>query len=343
MLNSAELDEIIDRTDLAKEISSAPILITGGTGFIGSWLVSVLNKMSDNSLLKNPIYVLTSDKAKAQRVFNHQNYKKIVICTLEELKNQVLNKTVKGFGYVFHGATSTKYSTNDEKNDFKRTLNFTAEILDMIKMSGSVPNFINLSSGAVYETPSNYMKFLETNSPITETSSLTLYGKSKLKMEQMVISADSEGIVTGSNPRLFTFFGYGLPLNSHFAIGNFVQSAATKNQIEVNGSLQTVRSYLYITDLITQLFSLLTKPTLNTLHIGGAIPITIGELASQVSALYNDCPIIASNKDVQPNYYLPEVEKTEKYLGVSEKISLATGLKRWKETLNFGNLNSQTN
>jgi hypothetical protein len=46
---------------------------------------------------------------------------------------------------------------------------------------------------------------------------------------------------------------------------------------------------------------------------------------------------------VQPNYYLPEVEKTEKYLGVSEKISLATGLKRWKETLNFGNLNSQTN
>ena len=343
MLNSSELEEIIDRTNLAGEISSAPILITGGTGFIGSWLVGVLNKMSDNTLIKNPIYVLTSDKAKAQRVFNDLNCKKIVIYTLEELKNQVLNKTVKGFGYVFHGATSTKYSTNDEKNDFNRTLNFTAEILDMIKMSGSVPNFINLSSGAVYETPSNYIRFPETNSPIIETSSLTLYGKLKLKMEQMVISADSEGMVIGSNPRLFTFFGYGLPLNSHFAIGNFVQSAAMTNKIEVDGSLQTVRSYLYITDLITQLFSLLTKPTLNTLHIGGAMPITIGELASQVSAHFNDCPIIASNKDVQPNYYLPEVEKTEKYLGVSEKISLDIGLKRWKEALKFENLNRQTN
>ena len=45
MLNSSELDEIIDRTNLAGEITSAPILITGGTGFIGSWLVGVLNKM----------------------------------------------------------------------------------------------------------------------------------------------------------------------------------------------------------------------------------------------------------------------------------------------------------
>ena len=107
------------------------------------------------------------------------------------------------------------------------------------------------------------------------------------------------------------------------------------NKIEVNGSLQTLRSYLYITDLITQLFSLLIKPTLNTLHIGGTIPKTIGELASQVSAHFNGCPIIASNKDAQPNYYSLEVENTEKYLGVSEKTSLDIGLKRWEESLKF--------
>ena len=152
-------------------------------------------------------------------------------------------------------------------------------------------------------------------------------------MEQLVTSADTEGVVIGSNPRLFTFFGHGLPLNSHFAIGNFIQSAATANKIEVIGSMQTVRSYLYITDLVIQLFSLLTKPTLNTLHIGGAVPITIGELASKVSNHFNNCPIVASNKDAEPNYYLPEVENTVKYLGVSEKISLDIGLKRWIESL----------
>lgn len=335
MLNNTELDEIIDRTHLAKEISSAPILITGGTGFIGSWLISVLNKMSDNMLIENPIYVLTSDKAKAQRVFNRLHCEKIIIYTIDELKNRVLNKTIKGFGYVFHGATSTKYSTNDEKNDFNRTLDLTVKVLEIIKVGGSVPNFINLSSGAVYGPSTNQNRFPETNSQLNETFSLTRYGKLKLKMEQMVLSAHNEGVVIGSNPRLFTFFGYGLPLNSHFAIGNFVQSAAMMNKIEVTGSLKTVRSYLYITDLITQLFSLLTKPTLNTLHIGGAVPITMGELALKVSAHFDHCPIFAKNKDAQPNYYLPEVEKTEKYLGVIEKISLDTGLKRWKEALKF--------
>ena len=205
--------------------------------------------------------------------------------------------------------------------------------MEIIKSTGSVPNFINLSSGAVYESPSNYYRFPEINSPLIDSVPLTLYGKLKLKMEQLVINADTEGVVIGSNPRLFTFFGHGLPLNSHFAIGNFVQSAAMANKIEVTGSIHTVRSYLYITDLVIQLLSLLTKPTLNTLHIGGAAPITIGELASKVSAHFNNCPIVASSEEAQPNYYLPEVENTVEYLGVSEKISLDTGLKRWKESL----------
>ena len=333
MLNKLELNEVIDRTNLAEEITRAPILITGGTGFIGSWIASVLNKMSDDKMIENSIYVLTSDKAKALLLFNNLRYKNIEIFTLEELRNQVLNRTIKGFGYVIHCATSTKYSTNDEKNDFNRTFEFTIKILELIKLTGLAPNFINLSSGAVYESPPTYYRFPENNSPINDISLLTSYGKLKLRMEQLVTSADTEGVVIGSNPRLFTFFGHGLPLNSHFAIGNFIQSAATANKIEVIGSMQTVRSYLYITDLVLQLFSLLTKPTLNTLHIGGAVPITIGELASKVSNHFNNCPIVTSNKDAQPNYYLPEVENTVKYLGVGEKISLDIGLKRWIESL----------
>lgn len=333
MINNLELNEVIDRTNLAEEITKAPILITGGTGFIGSWIVSVLNKMSDDKMIENSIYVLTSDKAKAQLLFNNLRYKNIEIFTLEELQNRVLNRTIKGFGYVFHCATSTKYSTNDEKNDFNRTFEFTKKILELIKSTGLAPNFINLSSGAVYESPPTYYRFPESNSPIKNISLLTSYGKLKLRMEQLVIKADTEGVVIGSNPRLFTFFGHGLPLKSHFAIGNFVHSASTANKIEIIGSIQTVRSYLYITDLVIQLFSLLTKPTLTTLHIGGAVPITIGELASKVSNLFNNCPIFASNRDAQPNYYLPEVENTVKYLGVSEKISLDIGLKRWIKSL----------
>ena len=87
MLNNLELNEVIDRTNLAEEITRAPILIASGTGFIGSWIVSVLNKMSDDKMRENSFYVLTSDKAKAQLHFNDLRDKNIEIFTLEELQN----------------------------------------------------------------------------------------------------------------------------------------------------------------------------------------------------------------------------------------------------------------
>lgn len=92
----------------------------------------------------------------------------------------------------------------------------------------------------------------------------------------MVLKAYCEGVVKGTNPRLFNFFGPGLPLKSHFAIGNFVHDALNENQIKVTGSLETMRSYLYISDLVIQLFALSTKPTLDVLHIGSKSSINLG-------------------------------------------------------------------
>jgi nucleoside-diphosphate-sugar epimerase len=86
-------------------------------------------------------------------------------------------------------------------------------------------------------------------------------------------------------------------------------------------------------DLVTQLFSLLTKPTLKILHIGSANSITIGELASKVSEHFNKCPIIFKNNNIDPNYYIPDVTITSKYLGFREEISLDKGLSRWKKSL----------
>ena len=94
-----------------------------------------------------------------------------------------------------------------------------------------------------------------------------------------------------------------------------------------------MRSYLYMTDLIIQLFSLLTKPTLNILHIGSASAITIGDLAAKVSHHFNKCPIIVKNMNADPSYYIPEVKNSSKYLGFCEEISLDTGILRWKKTL----------
>lgn len=333
MILNSDIDEIIHSTCLAQEITDLPILITGGTGFIGSWLVMTLNKMVANKNINNPIYILTTNKAKATNLFNNLQAKNIFIITINELHNRMLNRSFTGFGYVFHCATATILDQNDERNNFDQTIDFTIKILEFLRLTSTIPNFINLSSGAVYGSPATNFKFFEDNSQQNLNLPLTLYGKTKAKIEELIIKADSEGVIKGSNPRLFTFYGQGLPLNSHFAIGNFINDAINKGEIEVTGSLETVRSYLYMTDLIIQLFSVLTKPTLDVLHIGSGVATTIEELAIKISKNFNNCPIVVKNKNVDPNYYMPNVINSSNYLGFREKISLDTGLIRWKKSL----------
>ena len=53
MILNSDIDEIIQSTNLSKEITDLPILITGGTGFIGLWLVSALDKMAVNKKIAN--------------------------------------------------------------------------------------------------------------------------------------------------------------------------------------------------------------------------------------------------------------------------------------------------
>ncbi len=333
MIPDIDINEIIQNTSLPKEINDLPILITGGTGFIGSWLVAALDKLIDNQDIDNLIYVLTGDKIKANNVFSRLNKKNLFTVTIGELRSQLQNSSLPGFGYVFHCATSTKYDTNDPRNDFEKTLNLTEQILRVLEMSGSVPNFINLSSGAVYGPSLTKEKLAENDSSKNHNEPLTSYGVTKIRIEEMILRADREGVVKGANPRLFTFFGPGLPLKSHFAIGNFVHEALTRNQIIVTGSPETTRSYLYISDLVIRLFALSTKPTLDVLHIGSKSSINIENLALEVSKVFNNCPIVFKNEFAKPNYYVPEVIKTNTYLKINKEVLLSNGLLNWKNSL----------
>jgi nucleoside-diphosphate-sugar epimerase len=97
----------------------------------------------------------------------------------------------------------------------------------------------------------------------------------------------------------------------------------------MTGNPNTVRSYLYPTDLTTWLLKCLANPSLRPMNIGGEIGVTMLELAIQVSELTSNLGVDILNPSAVPSRYVPSTQNAQQILGVSQKVSLVDGLERW--------------
>jgi dTDP-glucose 4,6-dehydratase len=194
---------------------------------------------------------------------------------------------------------------------------------------GNVPRVIHLSSGAVYERQDDLsLGLLEVQVPYDDSLPPS-YRNAKLLIENMISNAHQLGVIQAANPRLFAFSGPGLPIDAHFAVGNFMRDALLKESITIKGSPQTRRSYMYPTDLVTWLLTVLCSPTELPINVGNNSSVSLEELASVISRLSNGSGIISNNLKSSPDSYFPSTLNTEKIYGVQIKVDLEAGLRKW--------------
>jgi dTDP-glucose 4,6-dehydratase len=133
--------------------------------------------------------------------------------------------------------------------------------------------------------------------------------------------------------RCFAFVGPDLPLNVHFAIGNFIRDALTADAITVSGDGTPLRTYLDQSDLAHWLFTLLQHG-----HPGHAYNVGSDEVISIADLAFLVRDILAPHKPVhilgQPdpdaarNRYVPDIRKAQQQLGLSATVPLAEAILR---------------
>jgi dTDP-glucose 4,6-dehydratase len=245
------------------------------------------------------------------------------------------------FEYVVHAAADTSIWTKNQAPEglLELMAAYTRRVLDFSAAAG-VRQFLYVSSGAVYgPQPEEQTHIPEDNGGTAAASRPdTIWGEAKRLAEQLCLDhARAHGYAV-KIARCFSFVGPHLPLDSSYAMGNFIRDALRGEPIRVNGDGTAIRSYLYAADLALWLWTILFRgPTARVYNVGSDLAEPIAAHARQVSeAAGSNLPVLmakTSDPMGRKSCYVPSVDRARGELGLDVRIFEAEGIRRTLEWL----------
>ena len=197
-------------------------------------------------------------------------------------------------------------------------------LLEGLEASGAVP-LLFTSSGAVYgpQVATMQSRPEDHENPLVELATTNAYVDGKREAEAMALAASLAGGPSLRLARLFAFVGPYLPLDTHFAIGNFIRDGISGGPIKVRGDGTAVRSYMYAADMVVALLAILIRGEANRpYNVGSPEAISMRDLAHEVErCLAPSCgvEIVGLAPEQLPtgagNRYVPDVNELQTLLG----------------------------
>lgn len=320
-------------TDLNSLVNSN-IVITGASGFIGKWLTFSWLYARQKLDGKGKILVNSRDLLGLSKLCESFGDGREITYLESDIRTIAIPKSFKP-DFLIHAATpaSAQLNKDDPSEMLSTIIDGQKQVLQQGMQSG-VGNILFLSSGAVYGTQPPDMRLLnETYVGGPSLNSVaSAYHEGKRVAELLGnISADRGGLrfTTG---RLFAFLAPYLPLNTHFAAGNFMLDALENRNIEIKSDGQSVRSYQYGTDLCIFLWALLSRgQSGEAYNVGSDEPILISDLAMQIKEIVNphiDVSFRKNGVEQTSSRYVPDISKITQNLKVQNKYGAADAVSR---------------
>lgn len=330
-----DLDHVLAHTgDLWEELRGQKIFITGGTGFFGCWLLESFAWANDHFHLNANALVLTRDYAAFLKKAPHLATNPAIAFHLGDVRNFTFPDG--RFPFVIHAATeaSAQLNSEDPLLMWDTIIEGTRHTLEFARLTGT-KKFLFTSSGAVYGKQPPEMTHIpeEYNGAPDPTDPNSAYGEGKRAAEMLcAIYAKMFGIQT-KIARCFAFVGPYLPLDMHFAIGNFIRDCMRGGPIQIKGDGTSYRSYLYASDLMIWLWTILfCGESSQSYNVGSEKDITIAALAKKIASHFKPAASISMGNIAisgkLPERYVPFHRKITRELGVQQTVDLNEGIRR---------------
>jgi nucleoside-diphosphate-sugar epimerase len=329
-----DLEHIYQNTqDIWESFRGKSIFLTGGTGFFGKWLLESFIFANEKLSLNAKITTLTRNPEAF--LMDYPFYKEHTN-TVRFIKGDILRYDFnldEKFHFIIHAATAASESLNKTNPllMMDTIIIGTRNILDFATTQ-PIEGFLFISSGAVYgKQPWNHSHTKENDSfKININNSNAAYAEGK-RIAELYSSTYSEKYnLPIKIARCFAFVGPYLPLDTHFAIGNFINNAINNEDIIIKGDGSTIRSYMYASDLMVWLWTILLNGEINQpYNVGSDEAISIKQLAEKISSISKAKVVVkilgAPVHQEQVDIYCPSIAKANT-INVNIRVQLTESI-----------------
>jgi UDP-glucuronate decarboxylase len=298
------------------------ILVTGGAGFLGSWLCDRLVKQGHHVLCVDNYF--TGSKKNIEHLLDKPNF--------EVMRQDVCFPLYIEVDEIYNLAcpASPKYYQQDPIQTTKTSILGAYNLLGLAKRTGA--KILQASTSEIYGDPEVHPQPETYWGNVNPIGIRSCYDEGKRAAETLFFDYHRQHGVRIKIMRIFNTFGPRMAADDGRVVSNFIVQALKGEDITVYGTGQQTRSFCYVDDLITGMIKLMESDDTVTgpINMGNPGEFTMLELAEKV-VKFTDSSSKIVYKDLpqdDPQQRRPDITQAEQLLGWQPTFDLDEGLKR---------------
>jgi UDP-glucuronate decarboxylase len=333
---------------LAKEFADRTVLLCGGRGFLGRYLIEVFAHLNESVLRRKPCRLIIVDNLITAGKAGSGKQKRPHVRFLQtDLIKPLLIKEPIHFILQAAGIASPYYYRAYPLETLEVATLGTKNALNLARKHGA--RLLFFSSSEIYgdpdpkhvPTPESYRGNVACQGP------RACYDESKRLGETLCyIYHQKFGTLTNS-VRPFNVYGPGMQETDYRVLPNFASRIKGDSPLKVYGSGRQTRTFCYVTDAIEGFLRILLrgapgeaynignpKPEISMLELVKRTERVLGRPVKHTVVEYPD-----SYPADEPNRRCPDITKARRQLGYEPRVPLEEGLRRfygWTEAVYTG-------
>ena len=307
------------------------ILVTGGAGFIGSYICETLLQEKHEVICLDNYF--TGSKRSIYHLLDFHNFEVVrhdIITPIDIEADQIYNLACP--------ASPVFYQFNPVRTIQANVLGVT-NVLELAKRTKA--RILQASTSEVYGDPQVHPQKEDYWGNVNPIGVRSCYDEGKRVAETLMMDYFRQHQVDIRIVRIFNTYGPRMAASDGRVVSNFVVQALRGEDITVYGSGEQTRSFCYISDLLRGIIAMMNQTGFTgPVNLGNPAEFTILNLASKVIELTKSrsriifTPLPADD----PTQRKPDISLAKAKLGWTPTVQLEEGLARtilyFKDTLN---------